>query len=294
MRPGIILSHARSSPFVRGLLYPAIAVRRVLQRRHRAIRDDLLHSLCARLARDPVVHVPEFRGTFVMDCRSSTFKRLVLENAYESRIVEHCIDRINRQRDVLDIGANIGLFTVLFAKLLTEGGGTVLSIEPTRGALARLRENIALNAVQNVRVFEGAATNRPGQVTVKTVEGREEYSTLGAMEHPSITTVPHSEEVVAAATVDELVRRFSIDPGFVKVDVEGAEHLVFEGAKEVLGKSRPVIIAELSDYLLRKNGSSAAQVIALLRGSGYQVVDAMEPEIPPGRKPFGDILCLPE
>ena len=210
---------------------------------------------------------------------------------YEPQLVKQSLHYLNTDKDALDIGANIGLFSVLFAKHLR--GRKVLAIEPTQRARRWLRENLAHNHVQDrVIVFEGAASDRQGQTTIRTIPGKE-YSSLGVMEHPAITGEPCSEEKISTDTVDHLVEQHGLTPGFMKVDVEGAEHLVFSGAQQVLKQHRPIILSELSDFLLVRNGSSAAQVIGLIESCGYDIIDPMHPNQAPGRSEFGDILCVP-
>ena len=171
----------------------------------------------------------------------------------------------------------------------------MLAVEPTKRAAARLQENINTNGVQEkVIVLQAAISNSSGEIELKTIEGMEEYSSLGAMDHPSIPTAKISTERVACFTVDEAVAHHSLNPGFMKVDVEGMEHLVFGGASKVLSEHRPVILSELSNYLLQKNGTSAEEVIRMIRKYDYDVIDPSEPGVEPGIRNFGDVLCTPK
>ncbi|MGH9198521.1 MAG: FkbM family methyltransferase, partial [Acidimicrobiia bacterium] len=144
-----------------------------------------------------------------------------------------------------------------------------------------------------IRVFEGVASNLAGWLEIKTVDGLEEFSSLGAMDHPSIAGTRFVTERVEARTLDELVTDHGLDPGLVKVDVEGVEHMVFEGGRGMFVKHRPVVVSELSDYLLRRNGSSALEVVSFFEGLDYAVVDPLHPSIKPGFREFGDIVCVP-
>jgi FkbM family methyltransferase len=254
---------------------------------------EVFENLCNLLVEDPVIRVDEFQGRFVVDCRSDLFSRLVSCKEYEPKLVQHCMNLVDKNRDVIDVGANVGFFTVMFAKNLS--GRKVLSIEPTTNALSRLHRNIRLNDVDaNVIVFEGVASNRIGEIEIKTVEGKEEYSSIGEMTHPSISEARFTIQKAASSTIDDLVKRHALDPGFMKVDVEGAEHLVFEGSTQVLELKRPIILSELSNYLLRKNGSSSLDVIRFISQYSYDVFDPINPDVPPGTKDFGDILCVPK
>lgn len=274
------------------LLKPAqLAVARYTDRRDRAIRD-LVGRLSAMLVDDPVVKVAEFDGTFALSPRSHIFRRIATEGHYEPVLTARCRELLDPDRDVIDVGANVGFHTIMLAKLLRRG--RLLAVEPTLNALSRLRRNIEMNGVGGkVTVFEGVASNAAGELEIKTLEGLEEYSTLGAMAHPSVSQQTYTVQRVAARTVDQLAEENGLDVGFMKVDVEGAEHLVFGGAGETLARCRPVVLSELSDTLLRKNGSSSAAVVRIFEDLGYRVVDPLHPGVKPGNIEFGDILCIP-
>jgi len=281
-------------PAFKRLLDPVINLKRMIARKKRASRQEVLNSLQSYLAHDPVIRVDEFQGVFAVDSRSDLFERIVLDKKYEPELVQYCKNLLNENRDVIDVGANIGFFTVMFAKNICEGK-KVLSIEPTTKALKRLYRNIELNHVENnVMVFEGVVSNRFGSIEIKTIVGKEEYSSLGVMDHPAILQEKYVTEEVKSSTVDELVKEYSLDPGFMKVDVEGAEHLVFDGAQYVMETMRPIILSELSNDLLKKNGSSSQEVIAIIEKYDYDIIDPIHPNISAGLKDFGDILCVPK
>lgn len=288
-----VKSYYYAHPAVRAILHPFVVIlREMRQKRYRA-KSELLRSLVESLSEDPVIAVKEFHGKFQLDASSHLFERMVINKQYEPSLVQ-CVKRcLQKSRDVVDVGANVGFFTVMFAKEI-DVDKRVLAIEPTKNALKRLYRNINVNEVeQNVVVFEGVASDHEGVVELKTVRGKEEYSSLGVMEHPEITGEEYEIENVTAMPVDKLTEINGLDVGFMKVDVEGMEHVVFEGSESVLKTHRPVILSELSDNLLKKNGSSSDEVIRFINGFDYTVVDPIDPSIPAGSKPFGDILCFP-
>src|SRR3546814_12269436 len=85
--------------------------------------------------------------------------------------------------------------------------------------------------------------------------GREEESAIAALHPAARVENGVQEHTVASDRLDDLVIRHDLKPGLIKVDVEGAEGLVFRGAMETLNKFRPVILSELSDPLLRDLGT---------------------------------------
>ena len=283
---------AERHPALRTLLRPALEVRRRLTGYYE--RERFMDHLETLLAEDPVLRVPSFEGTFAMDPRSHVFKSILPVGDYEPALARFCLQHLDPERDALDVGANVGLYTVLMARHLRPGR-RVLAVEPTANALRRLHANLARNGVggERAEVFEGVVSDREGTLTLHTIEGREEYSTIGEMSHPYTEGVAYASVEVPATTLDALVAARGLDPGFMKVDVEGAEAAVFGGATAVLSGPRPVVLSELSDHMLRQNGSSAAAIVQLFERHDYRVIDPMRPDRPAGQKRFGDILCVP-
>ncbi len=275
------------------IFLPARGARRALISAANSRRGAVAcRNLRALLAEPPLFRLDDFLGSFEVPIRSDIFRRLVVSGAYEPDLARRTRDHVDANRDAIDIGANIGFFSVLLAKIINER--KVLAVEPTNGAGAILQRNLERNGVSGkVLVYKGAVGSEDGEGVLSVVEGREEYSSLGALSHDAIRSAKSQSCVVQTSRLDTLVQSYKLTPGFLKVDVEGVEHLVWEGAQEVLSVHKPVILSELSDPLLRRNGSSAATVVRMLRRHGYRVVDAVEPDIPVGRKQFCEILAIP-
>jgi FkbM family methyltransferase len=252
-----------------------------------------LRKLRAVLVDDPVVRIDEFEGVFGLDVRGHLFERVLLQGRYEPTIVRHVLSHVVPDGDAIDVGAAVGFYSVLIAKHLTTG--RVLAIEPIPQSLKRLQGNLTRNEVDSkVIVFGGAASNTRTPTQVKFIHGLEEYSSMGEICHPAVRGHQYSEVTAKSSTVDFLVDLHGLKPRFIKIDVEGMEHKVLEGARATIARFRPVIYSELSDFLLKRNGASAHQVVSFLRQCGYRIVDPIRPNRRIGRVRFGDILCLPE
>lgn len=282
---------ARSNA-ARILLHPAILVRRALMRRHDLAFNQLADHLQKCLAEDPVVRIEEFQGTFLLDRRSHLLARVVSEGVYEPELAAVCVANIDAARDAIDVGANAGFYTNLMARQLIRG--RVLAVEPAANALTKLRSNLKRNGIDaRTLVFEGVASDREGTRTLKVVVGKEEYSSVGALAHPSIVNEQFATMDVQSTTLDALVREHGLDPGFIKIDVEGAEHEVLRGGEQTLRKHRPVVLSELSARLLANNGTSAPAVIEYMQSLGYRVTDPLNPGGRFAVRDYGDMLCVP-
>jgi FkbM family methyltransferase len=216
-----------------------------------------------------VVRVPDHHGTFEIDCRSHILKQLLCEKSYEPEVVEVIAHHLDPTRDAIDVGANVGLFTVLIARSLHESR-RVLAIEPTNGALEYLRRNIERNhCAAKVPIFAGVAADRNGEFPIRVMEGMEEYSSIVAPQHQGPRA--GKQFLVHGETIDSLVQRFDLTPGFIKMDAEGAEYRILSGALNTLRTHRPVIVSELSEALLSALGATSRQVCSLLEANGYLV-----------------------
>jgi FkbM family methyltransferase len=272
---------------LRFLLYPVIATRRYLY-----TREDSYFNKFIRNAVSMIVKVPSFMGSFEIDARSNILRRILMKGDYEPEFAKIVVKYLDTQRDALDIGANIGLFSVLIRKTLDDSS-KLLSVEPTPRAVELLKANLNRNSCEkNTIIFNGVASNSDGTMEINIIPGMEEYSSIGSIiykkeMHRAIVNVESN-------TVDTLVNKYNLNPGFLKVDTEGAELLVFKGAVNTLKKFQPVILSELADTLLETLGSSAKEAIEYLQSLGYKVIDVEFPDKPISYPYIGEILAIPE
>ncbi len=168
----------------------------------------------------------------------------------------------------LDIGANDGIYS-LFAAQRVGPQGTVWAFEPSGREFARLEENIALNRLTNTRAFGLALGERNGLENLTVADyGHEGQNTLGAFVHQDIEQ-KRTEQVVIRR-LDDLVQEEQLPHiDVIKLDVEGAEHRVLAGARDVLGRFRPIIICEVLDAALQQQNSSRDELLQLFHSSGY-------------------------
>lgn len=281
-------------PALRRLLLPLIIIRRFFIKRKLAHMEQIYQNLCDLLEDYPVIRLKEFRGIFQINPRQDIFKRILFSKQYEPEYVNLCLRYLDINRDVIDVGANVGFYSVLFANVI-KNERKVLAIEPIRDMINLLRRNIKLNNLEGkIIVFEGAVSNTESTASIKVCPGKEEYSTLGSWSHPSILQNEYFIETVKVSTLDNLVKIYFLNPGFIKIDVEGMEHLVLDGAKNILTVYRPIVVSELSDPLLRNNGSSALEVINMFKNHKYKVLDAYFMDEHPERRKYTEIICIPE
>ena len=175
----------------------------------------------------------------------------------------------------VDAGANDGLYTLFLAGRVGKTG-RVLAFEPSQREFARLRNNVELNRLENVQLFDSALSNRDGEAQLRIAGYEHEgQNTLGGFAYEGIETL--RTEQVRTVPLDSAVAEAGLARlDFLKIDVEGGETRLLQGAQTVLRDLRPVILLEVLDSALRQQESSREELAHLLREAGY-VLYAFDP-----------------
>jgi len=274
------------------LLAVPIAGRRAWMNWRQQPVDVALDRLGEMFRSNVVFEAKEFDGIFSINPRSHLLRRLLLQGYYEPRIARLFFRFLNPEGDILDIGANVGFFTIGGAKKLSTA--RLLAAEPTSEAFDRLTENVARNQVgDRVILFKGLVGSWKGQSQVNYVAGLEEYSSINTLEHFATKDLEARTETVPIERVDDLVLAHGLRPTLMKVDVEGAEFSVFEGAQHTLSTYRPVVISEIWRKAAKAGGRTGAELIQLFEKLDYVVKDPHDPLSKPGLSDIGEIICIP-
>lgn len=191
---------------------------------------------------------------------------------------------------VLDVGAHIGTHAVFFAQRVG-ADGRVFAFEPQRQSFHLLCGNTALNNLMNLKCLNLAIGARAGTIEVPIVEPTREFN-FGSV---SLDT-GLAGEPVAMTTIDALGLAKC---DFIKIDVEGLEGEVLDGARQTIAKYRPALFLEAN----RPHQSPALirQVMELGYNAFWQISLHYNPDNFFGNKedifkpyqPNSNIICLP-
>jgi len=171
----------------------------------------------------------------------------------------------------MDIGANMGLYTVLLGKAVG-ASGHVWSFEPFQPIVNYLKENIQLNGLTNISVVEQAASDQNGRMAFHVfADGCDVYNSLGAMERPAEDLRSVKKISVSVTTLDAYADRIGIESiDVLKVDVEGAEEKVVRGAERLIKRSSNAhIMLEMYEPSATQCGCSSQRLAAVLLDWGF-------------------------
>jgi FkbM family methyltransferase len=195
--------------------------------------------------------------------RDAVGRGLYRRKIHEPFLTKFLFERFtgSAQRNFIDVGANIGYFTCLMSKFAGPAG-KVLAVEPEPNNLKLLRQNISANNLKNVEVFPCAVGASEGSAMLGL------YKPSNRGRHSILDTTAKEQVKVPLRTLDEIssssgasVQSWSL----LKIDVEGYEAFVIDGAKETLSRVEALVM-EFSPALLKKSGADPAAILGLLSG----------------------------
>lgn len=179
-------------------------------------------------------------GWFLASPHDVYVGRAVLTYGEYGEIEWKLLDAMMRPgKDAIEVGANIGTHTVSMARKLAGMGRRLLAVEPQPVVFQTMCANLALNALFNVSAENAACGDAPGWVTFQAPDYRQEAN-LGGV---SMREDGKGSHRVRCVRLDELVPD-DFDVGLLKIDVEGFEQKVLEGATKTIARCRPFIYIE--------------------------------------------------
>lgn len=187
-------------------------------------------------------------------------------NSFEAGLFDYLRKTIKEGDVILEIGANVGIFTVVLARWVGSSGH-VYAFEPAPEASATLRRHLALNQVEDrVTILPDAISDAPGHSAFYVV-GTSGENTLSG-KHSRIPSADRIE--VQVTTIDMFCRERSIAPTLIKIDIEGYEFHALRGALGVIGQYSPGIVVELHPMNWPDIGVSPEYARQFISGLNYR------------------------
>jgi len=172
---------------------------------------------------------------------------------------------------VIDIGAHIGIYSLLMAKAVGPKG-CVYAFEPVPRFYERLLANIALNGAINIKPFQIAISDKNGEMEFFIV-----LPTLFAPFNEGSSSMflctPRSRSIkVSMETLDSFLERQGIEKvDAIKIDVEGAELKVIRGARKLLSRpDKPLLMLEINPLALKAAGTTPEELFSAVLSFGYK------------------------
>jgi FkbM family methyltransferase len=205
---------------------------------------------------------------------TSLLPSLVVRGYWEPAVTRALLRIVRPGQRVIEVGANVGYFSLLFASRVAPGG-SVTAFEPNPRMVELLRRNLAANGyAAAVRVLPLAVTDRPGRATLHRLERQQGSSSLYAFTPADLQGWDDrsSPLEVEATSLDAFVPPDEPPPDLVKIDAEGAEPAILAGMQRLLERSpRVQLVIEFLPAALTRAGHDAWAFLGSLERLGFRL-----------------------
>jgi FkbM family methyltransferase len=177
---------------------------------------------------------------------------------------------------IFDIGANVGYFTLLATKNAVNNS-RIYAFEPITRTVQRLKDNLSLNKCGSSVTVEKLAVGKSSSTLTLHIGNQYNWGMSSVNRHEESST---DTEIITCVAIDEYVRLHKIQKiDLMKIDVEGAEFDAVSGMQETLTNLRPIVLIELLDAHLEKQGHHSSEIYPIFFDLDYEAW-----EILPGKR----------
>jgi FkbM family methyltransferase len=191
---------------------------------------------------------------------------LSLGRPFERLETEIVNKEIKKGDVVIDIGANIGYYTLIFANLVGKEG-KVFAFEPSPDNFALLQKNIEINGYQNAKLEQMAVSNKSGKTKL--------YLTSNPADNRIYDLYDNSNSVeVVTIRMDDYFSNYNGKIDFIKMDIQGAEWAAIQGMPLLLEKNKNIkILTEFCPPLIKGFNTDPAQFLKLVIKHDFKIYD---------------------
>lgn len=189
-------------------------------------------------------------------------QELRISKVHEPLVTEILKNELKAGMICIDIGANIGYYTLLERKIA--GRGAVLAIEPSPKSISNLKTNLELNNFLDVPIFPFALSDADGSVDFLVAgESNASHVVEGNVAEGGIIKVDSKK-------LDTFVKENQIENcDFLRMDVEGHELAIYSGGREAIRRMKPYLLIEIHKRLLGKDDT--LNLLLQMKEDGYDV-----------------------
>ena len=194
---------------------------------------------------------------------------------YESDILNIFRKLVKKNYTIIDAGANIGVFSLIAANKY-KGKVRVYAFEPAAYPANKIRKNIEINRIETIEVCNSALGNYKGEINLNICED-DAYNSIGTNPQAKI----QGNIKVPITTIDIFCKENSITKvDILKMDTEGAEYLILQGAKSFLSSHCiPIIFTEYNRQVITGYTHTLDDLEGILIENGYEIFEIQKKKL---------------
>ncbi len=207
----------------------------------------------------------------------------VIPTKNNNRIHEVFSALLKEDYTVIDVGGNIGLFSVIASKKCK----SVHVFEPDPDCFKNIEKNLGYHRLDNLILNQLALSNMNEE---KIFFKDSFYSTLGSF---ALENIKHKESVIKikAIKLDDYVENKINEPvNFIKLNIQGAEGHAIEGAKNLISRDLPIVLTEFWPYGLKNSGYEPELLISFFQKLKYEFVQVNQHNLDLEKKNYDDLI----
>ncbi len=194
---------------------------------------------------------------------------------YEEKLSRFYLANVRPGMTIVDIGANIGYYTCLFASLVGETG-KIFAFEPDSNNFKLLEASIKINKFNNVILINKAVSDKNGKSNLYLDQNENQSDDFNASGGHSLVVTDYRNKFIEVETITldsyfqkEDTKNTKID--FIKMDIEGAEPLALKGMRNIIINNPSLkLISEILPYALKASGTTAQVYLTNLSNIGFK------------------------
>jgi FkbM family methyltransferase len=209
-----------------------------------------------------------------------TQPRLLTSDLPEQHILRWTAEALRPGGTFFDVGAHYGWISIAAAKRVGRTG-RVVSFEPSPALVDVLTYHRRVNRLRQMQIVPAAVSNADDQQSpfflINHGLSFRNSLTIGGNDVPYVHPEDKTRTTVRSLTLDSFTSSSGIVPDVIKIDVEGAEWLVLEGARQLLAEHHPDLIVGVHPFWLPVS-HSVDQILGFVEQLGYEITDAHKVE----------------
>lgn len=191
-------------------------------------------------------------------------QNIYFKGSYENTELNWIEKNLNPDDVFIDIGANIGIYTLSAAQKISHG--KVYSFEPFEQNHNSLLKNIELNPFKNIQVEKLAIAECEKTISLFYDDADKNMGMVS-----SYNVSKKNETIIKAIALDDFVISNKINKiAIIKMDIEGNEWFAFQGMKNVLKNQKPKLLIEVDPEILERTGYTANEIFSFLELLNYK------------------------
>lgn len=209
-------------------------------------------------------------GGHKMFLDSMDILRLSIRGVHEPLVTELVEKEVKKGDIVLDIGAHIGYYTLIFAKLVGEEG-KVYAFEPEPTNFSLLKKNVEINGYENVVLIEKAVSNENGKIRLY-------LSKSNTADHRTYDSHDGRRYIeIESIRLDDFCKNNDWKIDFIKMDIQGAEAGAIQGMLNILKRNNNIkMVMEFCPLRLKEFGTRPGECLKLLIETGFKLYEIVE------------------